>query len=336
VDQKAGLPAVAWSVLGRPAFAWAPARSLQPSISALLHAKAGAGDEARTRDVHLGKVVLYQLSYTRSFERDNNVQRTAARNLLIALKCSRLLNPNESFPASYDQTLMKKLFLLCMFSLGLYGIVFPQSPTQTPIPSPTAATAVAAATAATSLATPVATTAPSVAPGTASSDLADKIHQKLQKKLGHKHGITIDVDDKDTGHIGASKDIPAEIIPLVGIVFLSIFGAPVLIVILIGMFALLVSRSRQRTIRMLVEKGQPVPAELLAPATRSVRQRSDVRRGVVWTMVGLGIMIFFGAVNNWEGGVWSLGLIPFLIGIGYLLIWKLEGKKDIPPPPPAP
>ena len=24
-----------------------------------------AGDEARTRDVHLGKVVLYQLSYTR-------------------------------------------------------------------------------------------------------------------------------------------------------------------------------------------------------------------------------------------------------------------------------
>ncbi len=29
----------------------------------------GAGDEARTRDVHLGKVVLYQLSYTRIFKR---------------------------------------------------------------------------------------------------------------------------------------------------------------------------------------------------------------------------------------------------------------------------
>ena len=27
--------------------------------------KIGAGDETRTRDVHLGKVVLYQLSYTR-------------------------------------------------------------------------------------------------------------------------------------------------------------------------------------------------------------------------------------------------------------------------------
>ena len=125
-------------------------------------------------------------------------------------------------------------------------------------------------------------------------------------------------------------------IPIVAIVFLSIFGAPVLIVIMIGMFTLLVSRMRQRTIRMMVEKGQPIPAELLAPAARSVRRRSDVRRGVIWAMVGLGLMIFFGAVNDWEGGAWSLGLIPFLIGLGYLLVWKLEGKNNVPPPPPAP
>ena len=84
VHHKAGLPAVAWSVFGRSAFAKATARSLQPSLCAPFQAKAGAGDEARTRDVHLGKVVLYQLSYTRSFERDNNVQPTAPRNLLIA------------------------------------------------------------------------------------------------------------------------------------------------------------------------------------------------------------------------------------------------------------
>src|SRR6476469_3070551 len=161
---------------------------------------------------------------------------------------------------------MKKLFLLCMCLLGLYGTLFPQAPTETAIPSPTAATAVTAATAATSLAAPASTAAPSATSSSTSSDLADRIHRKLEKKLGHKHGIIIDADDKDG--VGSSKDIPAEIIPLVGIVFLSIFGAPVLIVILIGLFALLVSRSRQRTIRMLVEKGQPVPTELLAPATR--------------------------------------------------------------------
>ena len=87
---------------GRPAFAKATARSLQPSICAPLQAKAGAGDEARTRDVHLGKVVLYQLSYTRSFERDNNVQSTAPRNLLIVLEGAKSLNPNWAFTSSYD------------------------------------------------------------------------------------------------------------------------------------------------------------------------------------------------------------------------------------------
>jgi hypothetical protein len=110
----------------------------------------------------------------------------------------------------------------------------------------------------------------------------------------------------------------------------------VVIVILVGIFALLGSRMRQRTIRMMVEKGQPVPAELLAPEIRAVRRRSDVRRGVIWAMVGLGVMVFFGAVNDWEGGAWSLGLIPFLIGLGYLIVWKLEGKKHVPPPPPVP
>jgi hypothetical protein len=232
---------------------------------------------------------------------------------------------------------MKKLFLLSMCLLGLYGTLFPQAPTESPIASPTAPTAVTAATAATSLATPASTptAVPSATSGSASSDLADRIHRKLEKKLGGKHGIVIDADESGD-HSGHSDDIPAMVIPLVGIVFLSIFGAPVLIVIMIGMFALLVSRSRQRTIRMLVEKGQPVPAELLAPATRSVRQRSDVRRGVVWTMVGVGLIVWLGAVNDWEGGAWSFGLIPFLIGLGYLIVWKLENKKDIPPPPPAP
>jgi hypothetical protein len=212
---------------------------------------------------------------------------------------------------------MKKLILLCICSLGFAISLFAQAPTASPITSPPAT------------ATPTASS--SVSP----SDLANKIHQKLEKKLRGHHGITIDAGNKDDdADVRKMRDFVA--IPIVAIVFLSIFGAPVLIVILIGMFALSISRSRQRTIRMLVEKGQPIPAELLAPAARAVRRRSDVRRGVVWAMVGLGMMIFFGAVNDWEGGIWSLGLIPFLIGLGYLIVWKLEGKKDVPPPPPVP
>jgi len=232
---------------------------------------------------------------------------------------------------------MNKLFLLCTCSIALAGSLFAQVPTGTPIASPTVATAATAATAATSLGTSASTStpAPSATSSSASSDLADRIHRKLEKNLGRKHGIIIEGDDKDNdADMEQMRNLVA--IPIVAIVFLSIFGAPVAIVIMIGIFSMIATRTRQRTIRMMIEKGQPVPAELLAPATRGIRRRSDVRRGVVWTMVGLGLMIWLAAVNDWEGGAWSFGLIPFLIGLGYLIVWKLENKKDIPPPPPAP
>jgi hypothetical protein len=229
---------------------------------------------------------------------------------------------------------MKKLFLLCMCSLGLYGTLYPQAPTETPIASPTVPTAAVAATAATSIAVPASTAAPSATSSSGSSDLADRIHRKLEKKLGHKHGIVIDTDKDHDADLDQMRNLVA--IPIVAIVFLSIFGAPVAIVVMVGIFSMIATRMRQRTIRMMLEKGQPVPAELLVPATRGIRRRSDVRRGVVWTMVGLGLMVWLAAVNDWEGGAWSFGLIPFLIGLGYLIVWKLENKKDIPPPPPAP
>jgi len=205
---------------------------------------------------------------------------------------------------------MKSLMIVGICSIALaMGLS-----AQTPVPSPT----------------PSAPATASVTASVSPSDLADRIHQKLAKKFRGQHEITINGGDHDEdADLRKMREFVA--IPIVAIVFLSIFGAPVLIVITIGIFAVLMSRMRQRTVRMMVEKGQPVPAELLAPATRAVRRRSDVRRGVIWAMIGLGAMIFFGAVNDWEGGIWSLGLIPFLIGLGYLIVWKLETKKDNPP-----
>lgn len=227
---------------------------------------------------------------------------------------------------------MKKLILLCTCTVVSAVGLFAQTPTASPAVSPTAVAAIT--TTATATSTP---SLSATATGDFSSDLAQKIHRKLEKKLrsGH-HGIVIDTDKEEGDHGGSSEDIPAMVIPLVAIVFMTIFGAPVLIVLTIGFITLLVTRMRQRTVRMMVEKGQPVPAELLAPTTRTVRQRSDMRRGVVWTMIGVGLIVWLGAVNDWEGGAWSFGLIPFLIGLGYLTIWKLEGKNSVPPPPPAP
>ena len=175
----------------------------------------------------------------------------------------------------------------------------------------------------------------SVSPG---SNLADKLHQRLDKKLHGRHGIVIDGDrDVDVDVDKVAGDIPELVLPIVVVSLLTVFGAPVLIVALIMYFGFSKNRALHRTVRMMAEKGQPIPAALLAPPTPAIRQRSDMRRGVVLTMIGIGMMLFLGAVNDWEGGAWSFGLIPFLIGAGYLIVWKLEGgkKNEIPPAPPT-
>ena len=184
----------------------------------------------------------------------------------------------------------------------------------------------------------VASTPASAAAISPTSTPASKIEQSIRKKQKKHFGFTIgdhdtDLDKLDRLDHEKSGDIPEFVIPIVAIVFMTIFGAPVLIVGLILYFSFSRQRALHRTVRMMVEKGQPVPEALLNPPPAQ-RQRSDVRRGVVLTMIGVGLMVFLAAANDWEGGAWTLGLIPFLIGVGYLLVWKLDTKKDNPPPVP--
>jgi len=171
-------------------------------------------------------------------------------------------------------------------------------------------------------------------------DRDESIQSGVSRKLKRKFGIDIDMDHGTT-HIsrhhngnGDDEDMGALMaIPIVGIIFTTLFGAPVMVVAAVMFFSYLKSRSLHRTVRTMVEKGQEVPAALFAPPP-VVRARSDLRRGVILLMVGIGLMTFLGAVNDWEGGAWSLGVIPFVIGLGYLLVWKLEGRRDKVPPLP--
>ena len=172
------------------------------------------------------------------------------------------------------------------------------------------------------------------------SDLADKIHRRIDSRM-RQHGLHFSINDD--GEVSGSKgsshdDVPEAVIPLVAIIFMTVFGAPVLIVGVIMYFGFSRNRMMHKTIRMMVEKGQPVPPALLAPPAPAQRQRSDLRRGVVLGMIGIGLILFFGAVNDWENGAWAIGVIPALIGAGYLLVWKLEaGTKPRPDnPPPLP
>jgi hypothetical protein len=203
---------------------------------------------------------------------------------------------------------MKTSFTVCICSMALTAGLFAQAPTASPIPSVPVATA---------------TISPASTP-------ESKIEQSIRKKQKRHFNFTIDDHETDADHGKSGGDIPEKVVPIVLISVLAVFGMPVLIVAVIMYFGFSKNRMMHRTVRMMVEKGQPVPEALLNPPPAQ-RQRSDMRRGVVLVMVGVGLMIFLAAVNDWEGGAWSIGLIPFLIGAGYLLVWKLEGKKDSAP-----
>jgi hypothetical protein len=224
---------------------------------------------------------------------------------------------------------MKIRLLCCIASCVLAIGATAQTPTP---PSPEELSSPTATISATMVSpTPMAAGSPaaSVAPAATVSparDTSDDLQRRIEEKIRKKFKVSVNEDG--AGH---DSDIPWLAIPLVTIVFLAIFGTPILIVAVILYFSFSKNRALHRTVRLMVEKGQPVPEALLNPPPAQ-RQRSDMRRGVVLTMVGLGLMLFFAAVNDWEGGAWSIGLIPFLIGAGYLLVWKLEGKKDNVPP----
>ena len=218
---------------------------------------------------------------------------------------------------------MKSAILTCLCSIALALPAFGQYPTPA-----VSATAVASASAGASI-------SPAVS---ATPDDEDSIERSVSKKLKRHFSVTTSPGVTVTRHHRDDFDVEdgaLMAIPIVGIIFSTLFGAPVLIVGAIMFFSYLRSRSLHRTVREMVEKGQPVPPTLFAPPP-AVRARSDFRRGVVLMMVGFALMIFFGAVNDWEGGVWSIGIIPFLIGAGYLLVWKFEGPKDADKAPPLP
>src|SRR5437773_2329802 len=141
---------------------------------------------------------------------------------------------------------MRKLLIAYICSAGLAAGLFAQNPAVTPANSPVVPSAA------------MSPTMPTISPAASASgdsDLADQIHRKIDKKLKQK-GLHFTIGDEDgDGHVksssAAGEDFPEAVIPLVGIIFLTVFGAPVLIVVVIMYFGFSKNRIQHRTIRML-------------------------------------------------------------------------------------
>jgi uncharacterized protein DUF6249 len=99
--------------------------------------------------------------------------------------------------------------------------------------------------------------------------------------------------------------------------------------VLVGFLGwLLVSYRRTRmlheTVRQMVEKGAEIPTELLAPPPR---KPSDLRRGIILFTAGGGLSVFLAALPDVPGGVWVCGITLALIGVGHLIVWRVQTGK---------
>jgi hypothetical protein len=106
------------------------------------------------------------------------------------------------------------------------------------------------------------------------------------------------------------------------------FGTPIIIVI-----AILIHKARRtqrihQTVVALAEKGLPIPPEIfIDKPSADTDSASPLRRGVILVAVGVGLTIFFLSMPD-RDAPWGVGMIPLLIGVGYLIVWKIEGKKE--------
>jgi hypothetical protein len=118
---------------------------------------------------------------------------------------------------------------------------------------------------------------------------------------------------------------PQYFIPLV------VMLAPVLIVVLVLHYRDRRTQARYRTLLQLAEKGVDLPPALLAEPDGLYSER---RRALVLIGGGLGLMAMFLALpfrlDNGESlsGLWGLGLLPLLTGLGYLASWWLNRRGD--------
>jgi hypothetical protein len=107
-------------------------------------------------------------------------------------------------------------------------------------------------------------------------------------------------------------------IDVTGIVVVSvIFITAAVIVATVFYFVHRADELKHQTIRMALEKGQPLPPELLHDGPR--RREPDLNRGIKLCFIGAGLSLFFHFLNP-PGAehLWAIGLIVLFVGLGHL------------------
>jgi len=120
---------------------------------------------------------------------------------------------------------------------------------------------------------------------------------------------------------------------------LIFWGAIVLIVVLGNYFRYKSQSSRHRVIETMVQKGQPVPPELLAGRDQySYRYHNPIQSGIFLMCIGIALAVFFWAMTGGGNFMDSndhipnwlpvIGIFPFMVGLARFLGGLFDRPRD--------
>ena len=109
------------------------------------------------------------------------------------------------------------------------------------------------------------------------------------------------------------------------VLFLLFVLAPILIICAVFYFINRNRKDRIKLAQMAMEKGQPIPDELLKEKMDNW-DKSDYQRGMRQMFTGVGLAIFLGIVVGDIG--FGIGALVFFIGLGKWYIAKQAGGMD--------
>lgn len=101
-------------------------------------------------------------------------------------------------------------------------------------------------------------------------------------------------------------------------------------------------REMQATVRAAIDKGQPLPPEMIEAMTKDVAKSlpsrtRDIRRGIIWLAVGIGLAAFsYMSSIGWHdndageffGGTMGIAAIPVTVGLAFLVLSFFNKNKD--------
>ncbi|WP_298163179.1 DUF6249 domain-containing protein [Brevundimonas sp.] len=125
----------------------------------------------------------------------------------------------------------------------------------------------------------------------------------------------------------------------------AVFGSITAIIVGPTYFKSRERQEMQATVRAAIDKGQPLPPEVIEAlgkeATKNIPSRTrDIRRGIIWLATGIGIAAFSlinelrGVGDDWsdgpnfDSGLLGIAAIPVTIGLAYIVLSFFNKNKD--------